>query len=70
MADLPTLDFSIFTHGTQVERLQLGQALAKSFIDHGFVKLINHGLRDETIAGLLGLVCPIRMFFALCSHVF
>lgn len=57
MADLPTLDFSKFTYGTQTEKQQLGQALAKSLIDHGFVKLTNHGLPDETIADLLGLVC-------------
>lgn len=57
MADLPTLDFSKFTYGTQDEKQQLGQALAKSLIDHGFVKLTNHGLPDETIADLLGLVC-------------
>lgn len=65
MSNLPTLDFSLFTHGTQVERQELGQALAKSFVDHGFVKLINHGLPDETIADLLGLVCQLGLHAAL-----
>lgn len=56
MTTLPTLDFSNFTQGSQFEREELGKSVTKSFIDHGFVKLINHGLPDETIAELLDLV--------------
>lgn len=56
---LPTLDFAKFTHGTHGEKQQLGRALAQSFIDHGFVKLVNHGLPDETITDLLDLVCQV-----------
>jgi hypothetical protein len=67
MTNLPTLDFAKFTHGTQIERQEIGQALTKSFIDHGFVKLINHGLPDATIADLLELVSQVRLTLALYS---
>lgn len=57
MTTLPTLDFSKFTDGSDVERQELGRSITQSFMDHGFVKLVNHGLPDETIAELLDLVC-------------
>lgn len=56
MANLPTLDFSKFTHGSHLDQLKLGNALVKSFKDHGFVKLINHGLSDATTEALLEFV--------------
>lgn len=56
MATLPTLDFAKFTQGSPLERQELGKSITKSFKDHGFVKLINHGLPDETITELLDLV--------------
>ncbi|KAG8156897.1 hypothetical protein KVR01_013310 [Diaporthe batatas] len=56
MANIATLDFAKFTHGTATERQHTGKALADSLIDHGFVKLVNHGLADETIADLIELL--------------
>lgn len=56
LASLPTLDFSKFTHGSHLEQLNLGNALFKSFKDHGFVKLINHGLPNVTTEALLEFV--------------
>lgn len=56
MASLPTLDFSKFTHGSHLDQLKLGNALVKSFKDHGFVKLVNHGLPDVTTEALLDFV--------------
>jgi hypothetical protein len=66
MANLPTLDFAKFTHGTEVERQQIGQALTESLLDHGFVKLINHGLPDETIADLFDLVSQVGLILTPC----
>lgn len=57
MANLPTLDFAKFTHGSHLDQLKLGNALVKSFKDHGFVKLINHGLPNVTTESLLEFVC-------------
>ncbi|CAN8105226.1 unnamed protein product [Discula destructiva] len=51
--EIPVLDFSKFTAGDTLERLKLGKALVKSFKDHGFVKLVNHSLPDDTITKLL-----------------
>ncbi|KAI1758015.1 oxidoreductase [Xylaria castorea] len=50
MADLRTLDFSKFTHGSITDQESFGQELVASFKNHGFVKLINHGIQDETIS--------------------
>ncbi|CAI6236629.1 unnamed protein product [Periconia digitata] len=47
--DLPTLDFSKYLRGTPSEKQQLGEALIKSFVKHGFVKLINHGIPEDIV---------------------
>lgn len=47
--DLPTLDFSHFCHGSKEQRLGLAIALVDSFKKHGFVKLINHGIPEDTV---------------------
>ncbi|MCJ1250454.1 hypothetical protein MMC30_007682 [Trapelia coarctata] len=51
--DLPTLDFSKFLYGSASERTSLGEALVDSFEKHGFVKLINHGVPEETVRAYL-----------------
>jgi isopenicillin N synthase-like dioxygenase len=56
MADLPTLDFSQFYLGSQDEKKQLGREIVQSFKDHGFVKLINPGIKDETVDASLAWV--------------
>lgn len=66
MASLPTLDFSKFTHGSHIDQRKLGNALVKSFKDHGFVKLLNHGLSDATTEALLEFV---RRFRQLLSEI-
>ncbi|KAK9414989.1 putative Oxoglutarate/iron-dependent oxygenase [Seiridium unicorne] len=50
MSNLPTLDFSKFYFGSEDEKGRLGENIVKSFVKHGFVKLINHGIRDDTVA--------------------
>ena len=47
--DLPTLDFSRYRYGSEKIRLELAVTLVKSFENHGFVKLINHGIPEETV---------------------
>ena len=51
--DLPTLDFSSFYHGSEKERLKLAVDLENSFRNHGFVKLINHGIPEEIVKDYL-----------------
>ena len=55
--DLPTLDFSQFLYGSEEQRLELADALVNSFESHGFVKLINHGIPEETVKDYLSGVC-------------
>jgi isopenicillin N synthase-like dioxygenase len=56
---LPTLDFGKYLHGTQEEKFELGVALIQGFKDFGFVKLLNHGIPEETVKDFLDLVHPI-----------
>lgn len=51
--DLPTLDFSQFLYGSEEKRFELAVALVDSFKSHGFVKLVNHGIREETVRDYL-----------------
>ena len=53
----PTLDLSRFTHGDDQERQQLATHLCASLSQHGFVKLVNHGVPDEAVSELFGWVC-------------
>jgi isopenicillin N synthase-like dioxygenase len=57
--DLRTLDLQLFTHGSGTESKALAKALVESFRDHGFVKLINHGIPEETVSEYMQAV---RMF--------
>jgi isopenicillin N synthase-like dioxygenase len=54
---LPTLDLSRFTEGRDLERQQLASDLLASLSQHGFVKLVNHGLTDEAVSKLFDWVC-------------
>lgn len=62
--DLPTLDLALFTKGTVAERQKCAEKIVDSFRNHGFVKLTNHGIPEETVKSYMGAVSsPI-----LCVH--
>ena len=55
--DLPTLDFSQFLYGSEQTRFAFAVALVDSFKCYGFVKLVNHGIAEETVRNnLLGVL--------------
>lgn len=54
--DLPTLDFSLFTKGTEKEKQECARQIVDSFSKHGFVKLTNHGLPEETVKAYMKAV--------------
>jgi isopenicillin N synthase-like dioxygenase len=56
MSLVKTLDFALFRDGTEAQRKQLGAELAEGFVSAGFVKLINHGIPEETVHKAFGLV--------------
>lgn len=48
-ASLPIIDFAPFLHGSQREKVEVGQKLVAAFKDVGFIYLINHSIPRETI---------------------
>ncbi|CAG8949079.1 hypothetical protein HYFRA_00002208 [Hymenoscyphus fraxineus] len=60
--DLPTLDLSQFTHGNKNQRQQLASSLLSSLKEHGFVKLINHGVPEGLVSEMWKLS---RAFFEM-----
>lgn len=53
---VPTLDFSHFSNGNEAQKLAVSIALVESFSNHGFVKVINHGVSETSIGELATLV--------------
>lgn len=54
--ELPRLNLSLFTRGSDTERLQFAADLLSSLSAHGFVKLVNHGFADEDLSNLWEMV--------------
>ncbi|KAI0517552.1 putative gibberellin 20-oxidase [Xylaria bambusicola] len=46
---LPRLDFSLFLNGDDSERQKLASELFASLAQHGFVRLVNHGITDSEV---------------------
>ena len=46
---LPTLNFLLYTHGNASQSQELASRLLDSLSEHGFVKLVGHGISDEKI---------------------
>ena len=46
---LPTLNFLLYTHGDASQSQELAARLLDSLSEHGFVKLVGHGISDEKI---------------------
>lgn len=57
---LPTLDLSLYMHGNASERQKLASRLLDSLSEHGFVKLVGHGVSDERIDELFQWVSRSR----------
>ena len=53
---LPTLDLHHFISGTKSQKVDFCETLVKSFGDHGFFKLVNHGFSEAAIDELFLLV--------------
>ena len=60
---LPVLDLSKYTLGSSQEQDQFGQELIKSFKQHGFVKLVNHGLDREYVEQLMEWVSGLPYLY-------
>ncbi len=62
MKQIPKVDLSKFTLGTEVERNQFVQDLGTAFEDIGFVTVSNHGISQQTVDDFYRVV---NEFFAL-----
>ncbi|MCJ1226778.1 hypothetical protein MMC12_003432 [Toensbergia leucococca] len=51
---LPTLDASLFLHGTDEQRKEFSSKLVFEMLDHACVKLVNHGIEDHVVEELFG----------------
>lgn len=49
---LSRLDLSLFTNGNTSDRQHFASDLLESLRGHGFVKIVNHGIPDHTVAKL------------------
>ena len=63
---LPRLDFSLFLNGDESERQKLASELFASLSQHGFVRLVNHGIIDSEVNRLFQWVslCSPPILFA------
>ena len=53
---LPTIDLSVFTKGSSSERHKVALALLDSLSQHGFVKIVGHGVPEWAVTKLFGWV--------------
>jgi isopenicillin N synthase-like dioxygenase len=58
---ISVLDASQFLHGSPSQRAEFADKLLKSCIEHGFVKLINHGMPDAVITEMFSWVTLVRL---------
>ncbi|KAJ5157216.1 gibberellin 20-oxidase [Penicillium canariense] len=49
VTQLPLVDFGLFLHGNEDQREQAAKQLVESFVNHGFVRLKNHGISRDFV---------------------
>lgn len=49
VTQLPLVDFGFFLHGSTEQREQAAKKLVDSFVNHGFVRLNNHGISRDFV---------------------
>lgn len=55
---IQTLDGSLW-NGSAADRTQFAEGLRAGLAEHGFVKIVNHGIPDEQVAALFKWVIPL-----------
>ena len=67
---LPTLNFLLYTQGNASQSQELASRLLDSLSEHGFVKLVGHGISDEKIDELFKWVSRSNWWGARQSYSF
>jgi isopenicillin N synthase-like dioxygenase len=60
--NIPLVDLSLYTNGTEAQKVQFSQELGKAFEDVGFVAVKNHGIDQQLIDNVYATV---KSFFEL-----
>lgn len=60
--DVPKLDFSLFSNGSEQDKYSFAKDLVCSFNKFGFVRLTNHGISPKELAQAFEWV-------SLCSEI-
>ena len=55
---LTTLDLSLFNDGGDADRQKFASQLLSGLSQHGFVKLVGHGISDSAVSKLFEWVGP------------
>ena len=58
--DLTTVNLNTFLNGPDWKRKQEATKLRDSFIEHGFVKVIDHGIPNHVVRGIFEWVSLLR----------
>ena len=58
MMTLATVDLSLFKSGRDTDRQQFASQLLSGLSQHGFVKLVGHGISNSAISQSFGWVGP------------
>ena len=67
---LPTLNFLLYTQGNASQRQEIASRLLDSLSEHGFVKLVGHGISDEKIDEMFKWVSQSNGWGACQSYCF
>lgn len=51
MSEIPLLDMSWYTSGTEFEKSSFCESLLQAFSHQGMIKLVNHGISEDDIKG-------------------
>ena len=57
-----TLDLSQFNEGSEAQRERFSGQLRDGLTQHGFVKVVGHGIPKQTVAELFGQVMQTKSF--------
>jgi isopenicillin N synthase-like dioxygenase len=62
VTQLPLVDFGQFLHGNADQRQQAAKKLVDSFVNHGFVRLKNHGISRDFVQQIWEWVPTLHVF--------
>lgn len=62
VTQLPLVDFNLFLRGSIDQRQQAAKKLVDSFVNHGFVRLKNHGISRDFVQQIWEWVLTLQFY--------